>query len=50
MTHNEKRSTWIKEGLFGLTTGVLYGLTSVAIGHPFDTIKTKMQGFFIFFI
>ena len=23
--------------------GVLYGTTSVAVGHPFDTIKTKMQ-------
>ena len=23
--------------------GVLYGTTSVAIGHPLDTIKTKMQ-------
>ena len=23
--------------------GVLYGTTSVAVGHPFDTVKTKMQ-------
>ena len=23
--------------------GVLYGTTSVCVGHPFDTIKTKMQ-------
>ena len=22
---------------------MLYGTTSVAIGHPFDTVKTKMQ-------
>eukprot|EP00386_Alphamonas_edax_P010347 GDKI01033494.1.p1 GENE.GDKI01033494.1~~GDKI01033494.1.p1 ORF type:complete len:226 (-),score=64.66 GDKI01033494.1:57-734(-) len=43
MTHNEKRTVWWKEGMFGLGTGVLYGLTSVAIGHPFDTVKTKMQ-------
>lgn len=26
-----------------LLVGVLYGTTSVAVGHPFDTIKTKMQ-------
>ena len=25
------------------TVGVLYGTTSVAVGHPLDTIKTKMQ-------
>lgn len=27
----------------GLGVGVLYGTTSVCVGHPFDTIKTKMQ-------
>lgn len=43
MTHNEKRQHWLKEGAIGLGTGVLYGITSVAVGHPFDTIKTKMQ-------
>ena len=26
-----------------VSVGVLYGTTSVAIGHPLDTIKTKMQ-------
>lgn len=25
------------------TVGVLYGTTNVMVGHPFDTIKTKMQ-------
>lgn len=29
--------------LLGLGVGVLYGTTSVAVGHPFDTVKTKMQ-------
>ena len=29
--------------MIGLGTGVLYGTTSVLVGHPFDTIKTKMQ-------
>ena len=43
MTHNEKRTEWWKEGLIGLGVGVLYGTTSVVVGHPFDTIKTKMQ-------
>lgn len=23
--------------------GVLYGITNVCVGHPFDTLKTKMQ-------
>ncbi len=26
-----------------LGVGVLYGTTSVAVGHPLDTVKTKMQ-------
>ncbi len=43
MTHNEKRTEWWREGLIGLGVGVLYGTTSVVVGHPFDTIKTKMQ-------
>ena len=43
MTHSENRAVWWKETLFGLGTGVLYGTTSVTVGHPFDTIKTKMQ-------
>jgi len=43
MTHNEKRAHWLKEGGIGLGVGILYGVTNVAAGHPFDTIKTKMQ-------
>uniref|UniRef100_A0A0K8RE13 Putative mitochondrial carnitine-acylcarnitine carrier protein n=1 Tax=Ixodes ricinus TaxID=34613 RepID=A0A0K8RE13_IXORI len=43
MTHNEERTHWIKEGAIGLGVGVLYGVTNVCVGHPFDTIKTKMQ-------
>ena len=31
-----------KEMIF-ILVGVLYGTTSVAVGHPFDTVKTKMQ-------
>eukprot|EP00127_Corallochytrium_limacisporum_P000255 Clim_evm2s9 gene=Clim_evmTU2s9 len=33
----------IIESLYGLGTGVLFGTTAVIVGHPFDTIKTKMQ-------
>ncbi|KAI8618071.1 mitochondrial carrier domain-containing protein [Chytriomyces sp. MP71] len=43
MAHSEKRAHWLKEGAIGLGTGILYGVTSVTVGHPFDTIKTKMQ-------
>mgnify|MGYP000122277999 CR=1 FL=1 len=43
MTHSETRGHWLREGAIGLGTGVLYGITSVAVGHPFDTVKTKMQ-------
>lgn len=43
MTHNEKRTNWLKEGAIGLSVGVLYGTCSVMVGHPLDTIKTKMQ-------
>jgi len=32
-----------REGLFGMGCGILYGITSPLIGHPFDTVKTKMQ-------
>jgi solute carrier family 25 (mitochondrial carnitine/acylcarnitine transporter), member 20/29 len=35
--------TSIEEGLSSLFCGALYGITSVVVGHPFDTIKTKMQ-------
>eukprot|EP00794_Sanderia_malayensis_P016179 gene16179-17805_t len=43
MTHNEQRQSPVREGLIGLGVGVLYGVTNVCAGHPFDTIKTKMQ-------
>ena len=43
MSHNEVRGAWHKEALMGLTTGFLYGATNCLVGHPFDTVKTKMQ-------
>ncbi len=41
--HNEKRTHWWKEGLMTLMSGATYGITSIAVGHPMDTVKTKMQ-------
>jgi solute carrier family 25 carnitine/acylcarnitine transporter 20/29 len=43
MTHNEKRTAWWKEGVLALVSGTLFGVASVVVGHPLDTIKTKMQ-------
>ena len=43
MSHGEKRAEWYKEGLLSLFTGCIFGGTNTAVGHPFDTIKTKMQ-------
>ena len=43
MSHNEKRTVWYKEALYSLITGFLYGGTNTISGHPFDTVKTKMQ-------
>jgi solute carrier family 25 carnitine/acylcarnitine transporter 20/29 len=43
MTHNEKRTVWWKEGVAALISGALYGVSNSLVGHPLDTIKTKMQ-------
>lgn len=43
MTHDHKRSSWHKEGLISLVCGFMFGATNALVGHPFDTIKTKMQ-------
>ena len=43
MTHNHKRTDWYKEFAMTATSGFLYGGTCILVGHPFDTIKTKMQ-------
>jgi solute carrier family 25 carnitine/acylcarnitine transporter 20/29 len=42
MTHNEKRSNWLREGLITTVTGIIFGATNTLTGHPFDTVKTKM--------
>jgi solute carrier family 25 carnitine/acylcarnitine transporter 20/29 len=41
--HNEKQLEWYREGLYSLMTGSIYGFVSTLVGHPFDTIKTKLQ-------
>ena len=33
MSHNEKRTHWLKEGAISLGTGVVFGVTVVAVGH-----------------
>jgi len=43
MFHQGKNTSWEKEAFFTLITGFLYGATNVVVGHPTDTIKTKMQ-------
>ena len=43
MSHNEKRKDWKREFAYAAVTGFLYGATNTIVGHPFDTIKTKMQ-------
>ena len=41
--HNEKRTDWKKEAGIQCFVGGIYGGTNTLVGHPFDTIKTKMQ-------
>jgi len=33
MSHNEKRTDWVTEGILGFATGVVFGITSVVVGH-----------------
>ena len=43
MTHNQDRLVWYKEGLLTMISGSVYGASSTIVGHPLDTIKTKLQ-------
>ena len=44
MTTNEKRSgSLVKDYALATCSGALYGATNTVVGHPFDTVKTKMQ-------
>ena len=42
MSRGEKRSNWLREGALSAFTGGLFGLTNTVVGHPLDTVKTKM--------
>jgi len=37
------QGTAAQEGLASFLSGLVYGTTSVLVGHPLDTVKTKMQ-------
>ena len=43
MVHAERRSTWQVEFVNAAISGCLYGGTNTIVGHPFDTLKTKVQ-------
>ena len=43
MTHNQPRSTPLREGGIALVTGALYGVVHTVSGHPLDNIKAAMQ-------
>lgn len=43
MFNNKTQLPWYQEGALTMLTGMLYGVNSVVVGHPFDTVKTKMQ-------
>lgn len=43
MTHDEKRGSVWREFLATSISGVAFGGTNTLVGHPLDTIKTKMQ-------
>jgi solute carrier family 25 carnitine/acylcarnitine transporter 20/29 len=43
MSEKEEHKEWLLEGILSLVTGSVYGATSIIVGHPFDTIKTKLQ-------
>lgn len=43
MTHSERRASWQKETIFAAGAGLVYGTVNSIVGHPFDTVKTRMQ-------
>ena len=43
MTHQFDRAHWQREFMLAAFSGVLYGSSNTLVGHPMDTIKTKMQ-------
>ncbi len=43
MSHGERRTVWGKEDILSAFTRCLFGATNTLVGHPLDTIKTKIQ-------
>jgi hypothetical protein len=43
MTHSEKQGDWKKELLCSMISGIFFGGVNTIVGHPLDTVKTKMQ-------
>ena len=43
MTHNEQRSTPLREGQIAVVTGALYGVVHTLSGHPLDNVKAALQ-------
>ena len=43
MAHSSERHDWKKEFILGATCGMLFGGTNTIVGHPLDTVKTKMH-------
>ena len=43
MSHNYERGDWKKEFILSSISGFAYGGTTIAVGHPFNTITTRMQ-------
>ena len=42
MDQSQKRSSVYTEYAIATFTGAAFGMTNTVVGHPFDTIKTKM--------
>lgn len=43
MSHLYKRESWLKEFVLTSASGMVFGATTIVVGHPFDSVKTKMQ-------
>ena len=43
MTHGEKHGDWKIELLCTGISGIFFGGVNTLVGHPLDTVKTKMQ-------
>jgi hypothetical protein len=42
MTHNNKTGSWQQELLCTAISGFFFGAVNTLVGHPLDTVKTKI--------